>query len=98
MESPKNLRLLGVLLLLSLLLSTPSIVLIPRYIPFLNAEVRSAAPLALEELRKDGLWLINVEMQSVVRKEEGICFTWEHRYRARGRIEEPEILTTCIDA
>jgi len=98
MSVPKNLRLLGVLLLLSLLLSIPSIVLIPRYLPFLDAEVRAAAPHALEKLRDRGLWLINVEMQTVERREEAICFIWEHRYRSRSRIEEPEILTTCIDA
>lgn len=94
----KNLRLLGVLFVLSLLLSAPSIVLIPRYLPFLDSEVRAAAPHALEKLRSHGLWLINIEMQSTERRDGEICFTWEHRYRARERIEDPEILTTCADA
>ena len=97
MNTPKNLQLLLSLFCISFLLSIPSLVLIPRYLPFLDVEVRNAAPKALEELQRDGLWLINTEMQNVERREGSICFTWKHQYRKRGGFADPETLTTCID-
>ena len=82
---------------MSVLMSIPSLLLLPRTLPFKDPDVRRAAPKALEELRSEGLWLINVEMQHVERKGEQVCFTWKHQYRRRGGFAEPEILTTCID-
>ena len=92
-----RIRLLLSLFALSIILSTPSLVRIPRVLPFLDADVRSAAPKALEELRSQGLWLVNVDILGVEKTNKQICFLWEHRYTSREK-SAPEILTTCIDA
>ncbi|HLD07578.1 MAG TPA: hypothetical protein VJB60_00765 [Candidatus Peribacterales bacterium] len=90
-----NARLLLSLLALSLALSTPSLMRLPQVLPFLEADVRAASPLVLKKLRNDGLWLVNVDMQSVTRDERGLCFHFEHRYTGRGRNDAPELLTAC---
>jgi hypothetical protein len=93
-----NTRLFLSLLALSLLLSTPSLLRLPRVLPFFDPEVRSAAPRALEELRAQGLWLVNVDIRKITQEENKICFQWEHQYTRRGSRSAPELLTTCIDA
>ena len=86
------------LLILSLVLSTPSLMRIPRMLPFLHADVREAAPKALDMLRSEGLWLVNIDLRKIERTAEGICFEWEHHYTSRETKGNPEILSTCIDA
>ena len=88
-------RLLAPLIAFSLLLSTPSLLRIPRVLPFLDAEVRAAAPMMLNRLRERGLWLVNTDLKKVIKDAEGICFLWDHRYTAVERSFAPEILTTC---
>lgn len=91
-----KIKLLTSLLAASLLLSVPSIVRIPRFMPFIKADVRAAAPKAMDELRSMGLWLVNVDMKSIERKGDDICFTWIHQYRSRSEVYESEDITTCI--
>lgn len=79
---------------LTLIISLPSLPRIPRVLPFLAADVRAAAPLMLEDLRKQGLWLVNVDIVRVA-KEPNVCFTWEETYRSRERVFDPKLLTTC---
>jgi len=91
-------RILLSLLTLSLILSAPSLMRIPRMLPFLHTDVREAAPKALTMLRTQGLWLVNIDLQKVERTPDTICFLWEHRYTSREMRGTPETLTTCIDA
>jgi hypothetical protein len=90
-------KLLPSLLALSLFLSLPSLIRLPRVLPFLHADVRAGAPKALETLRSQGIWLVNIDLVSIQREESQICFTWSHRYSSREGKSPPEILTTCID-
>ena len=88
-------RLLAFLIAFSLLLSTPSLLRIPRMLPFFDAEVRAAAPMMLSRLRERGLWLVDTDLKEVIKDAEGICFLWDHRYTTRERSFAPEVLTTC---
>lgn len=92
-----NKKLLTTLLAISLFLSTPSIIRIPRVFPFIHAEVRSAAPKAIEQLRSQGLWLSNAELEGIQITDAGICFEWLHRYRRPQGLEKREYITTCIN-
>jgi hypothetical protein len=91
-------KVFAILLGMSLLLSAPSFLRIPSVLPFLDPEIRAAAPRAMEELRSQGLWLVNVDFLKVEKADEEICFHWLHRYRSRLAIAEPEELTTCISS
>src|SRR3989344_6861918 len=83
LEGMQQRSLLALLFALSLILSTPSLMRIPRMLPFLHADVREAAPKALTMLRTQGLWLVNIDLQKVERTPDSICFLWEHRYTSR---------------
>jgi hypothetical protein len=96
-DAPKNRHLLAALFTLSILLSIPSILKIPRMVPLASAEVRGAALQAVDMLRSQGIWVVNADLQRIHREEGGICFDWEHRYTARAWTGEPKILTTCVD-
>ena len=82
--------------ILTLLLCTPSLLHIPRVVPFLDPEIRSAAPRALDALWQSGIWIYNTELLGAHKEEDNICFSWHHEYRARNYHLQPEILTTCI--
>jgi len=70
---------------------------IPNVLPFLDPEVRAKAPLAIEEMRKQGIWMVNAELDSITREDGKVCFHWKHAYRNRTEPEpEPESITTCI--
>lgn len=88
--------LLITLLAISLLLSLPSLWRSPRFVPFLRSEVRAAAPRMMEQLRSQGLWLVNVELLAAEERGEKLCFLWQHQYHARTHIDAPEELLTCI--
>lgn len=90
-----KIRLLITLFSLSLLLSAPSLVRIPIVLPFLDVDVRAAAPAMLQTLREKGLWLVNVDMKSITKDTKGICFTFEHRYTGTSRHYSTELITTC---
>ena len=90
-----NYRLLLSLLSLTLALSMPSLMRLPRIIPFLQPEVRAAAPRMLDELRSQGLWLVNTDLMEIENTADGLCFTWEYRYHGHGGIKDPRIITTC---
>ncbi|HLC76178.1 MAG TPA: hypothetical protein VJB82_03645 [Candidatus Peribacterales bacterium] len=90
-----KIRLLLILFSLSFLLSTPSLLRLPRIIPFLDAEVRAASPSILTALREQGLWLVNTDLLSVKKDAEGVCFTFEHRYTGMKDTFHTELLTTC---
>ena len=96
MSVTKNTRLLLALFCASLLLSIPSILRAPRFAPFLQAEVRDAAPKALDLLRSGGLWLVNVDLRRVEKKEDMVCFTWTHQYSSRDGKDSSEDITTCV--
>ena len=89
-------RLSALLVILSLLLSIPSLTRIPRMLPVVGSNVRAAAPKALEELRSQGLWLVNTDLMNVKSGRGKICFNWEHRYRSKNIVDDPEHLSTCI--
>jgi len=97
MSVPKRKRLLVWLFAASLVLSAPSIRRIPSVLPFLQAEVRAAAPQAIEELRAKGLWVVNTDLLKITREENAICFHWEHRYSRPRGLEGREYISTCID-
>ena len=90
-------RLLTTLLATSILLSTPSIMRIPRLIPFLDADVRAIAKGAADELRNQGLWLVNADIQKIEKLDNQICFHWEYEYRSQFRLHTPRIIPTCFD-
>ncbi|MBU2213235.1 hypothetical protein KKC44_02765 [Patescibacteria group bacterium] len=83
-------------IILTLLLSAPSLNRIPRMLPFFDAEVRAKAPHGVEELRKQGIWVVNTKLQSIQKQETSTCFTFEHRYRSRGSVADPEEITICL--
>lgn len=88
-------RLLLSLTALTIALSMPSLLRIPRVLPFLDPEVRAAAPQMLEELRARGLWLVNVDIESVTKEDEKWCIHFVHRYTSRKGTRAPEPITTC---
>ncbi|MCF7845142.1 MAG: hypothetical protein K9M03_04940 [Kiritimatiellales bacterium] len=81
---------------LTICFSIPSLLRIPVMLPFTDIEVRQTAPLAVEKMHSQGIWLVNTELKSVEKLEQETCFTFEHKYRSKGSIYEPEIITTCI--
>ncbi|MFA7681745.1 MAG: hypothetical protein WCX61_01820 [Candidatus Peribacteraceae bacterium] len=82
---------------LALLVSVPSLILLPHMVPFLQQPVRAAAPLAIRELRKQGLWLVNAELQRIEQTEDGVCFHWKYRYTQRMKtLLQSESYITCI--
>ncbi len=91
-------KLLLSLLALSIVLSIPSLLRIPRVLPFLDPEVRAAAPQALEMLRSQGFWLVNIDIHDIEAREGQICFLWEHRYSSRKGRAPAAIITTCTHA
>jgi len=68
---------------------------LPRYIPLLDARVRAASMDAMNDLRHQGYWLINMELMETNIESDRICFTWEYRYRNRLGIAAPETIQTC---
>ena len=97
-QSPlmRNRLLLFCLFALSLLLSTPSLVRLPRFLPFIHADARRAAVVAIEDLRRQGFWLVNVDLVGIARKTGGVCFLWEERYTSRAGTAPPKLSGTCI--
>lgn len=83
------------LLILTLIISVPSLTRIPLILPFLSADVRVAAPAMLKKLREKGLWLVNVDLVKI-EKTPNVCFTWKHSYKSRERVFDSELITTCI--
>ena len=77
--------------LLALLALAP----LPLSLPLLDARVRAASIDAMNDLRDQGFWLINMELQSTEMREIDVCFTWEYRYRNRLGIAEPQSIQTC---
>jgi hypothetical protein len=98
-------NLLLVLFTTSLLISIPSILRIPRFIPFLRADVRSLAVESVDMLRGHGMWVINADVRSVREMaseqtetdNEILCMEWEYRYRSRFGDLPVEIVTMCND-
>lgn len=85
----------GFLLFLSIVMSLPSIVRIPRMLPFLDPAVRAEVPGMLDQLRAEGLWLVNTDLVGIQGKERGICFIWDHRYTSRRGRWPPAPIFTC---
>ena len=83
---------------ISVFLSLPSIIRLPRLLPFAKAEVRAAITPAMQELRNQGLWLVNVDIEKIERQDEEICFIWNHEYRSREKVYPEELITTCVNA
>jgi hypothetical protein len=63
---------------------------------FLDSDVRAAAPRALKVLQEQGYWIVHMKLTDITTQDSGVCFAWEHHYRARGRVEEMEPVTTCV--
>jgi len=92
-------RIITTCAILTLLLSIPSLMRTKIMLPFLESEVRTKAPLAIEELRKEGIWVVNAELTSITKEDEKTCFHWEHRYTQRMPFvlgPKSEVLTTCL--
>lgn len=68
----------------------------PGMLPFLDSEVREKAPLAIEEMRKQGFWMVNTELDSISKEEGKVCYHWTHQYRSRFEFGEKEFITTCL--
>ena len=85
------------LLILSLALSIPSLMRLPRVLPFLYSDVRAAAPKMIEDLRSRGLWIVNVDLEEIRRGQNAVCFYWSHNYTARNRTDDSEPITTCAN-
>jgi|TARA_B100001971_G_C18260020_1_gene585847 hypothetical protein len=89
-------------LVLTIAFSIPSILKIPMMMPFLDSAVRAKAPQAIENLRKEGIWMVNTELKSVTKEEDQTCFHFEHTYTLDNRTRkpnpktEPETRTTCL--
>ena len=91
-----HLRLLFVFFALSILLSIPSMLRIPRFFPFVSADVRAAFPEAQRTLEEQGLWLVNIDLLGVKKDETEICFLWGHRYTSGRGTARPEEIKTCV--
>jgi hypothetical protein len=89
-------RLLITFAFVSLLLSIPSMLRIPRFFPFVSADVRAAFPEAQRTLEEQGLWLVNIDLLGVKKDETEICFLWGHRYTSRKGVTQPEEIKTCV--
>ena len=84
---------------LTVLFSLPSLAKVEAVFPlYVSSEVRKAAPQALEKLRSQGLWLVNVKLVGIGEHEDEICFEWEHRYSGRTGKDTAEWITTCVHA
>jgi hypothetical protein len=53
---------------------------------FLSASVRNVAPLAVREIREQGLWLVNADLTAIRRDGGSIEFSWVYRYRSGTRV------------
>ena len=91
-----HIRTLPACIILTILLSIPMILKIPGLLPFLQSDVRAAAPQTIEMLRAQGIWVVNAKLVKMEERENEICFDWIHRYRSRVKIDPPELLSTCI--
>jgi hypothetical protein len=90
---------LTVCAVLTVLLSLSSLRRAEAVLPlYVSPGVRAAVPRALEQLRAQGLWLVNVQLTGIDRREGQICFRWEHRYSRRTGKDDPELISTCADA
>ncbi len=87
-------------LILTTLFSLPSILRIPSVIPFLDADVRAKAPKAIEEIRKEGIWMVNTHLKSVTKDDNGTCFHFDHQYSQQEtnnqKLKTKNSLSTCI--
>jgi len=86
-------------IILTILFSIPSILKIQMMLPFLDSEIRAKAPKAIEELRKEGIWMVNTKLKSVTRKEDETCFYFDHAYtNKKSYVLRPTsyILKTCL--
>lgn len=85
-------------LILTIAFSIPSTLKIPMMIPFLDSEVRAKAPQAIENLRKEGVWMVNTKLKSVSREGGEICFQFEHSYTSKflRAVPRPSSLVTCL--
>lgn len=90
-----HIRLLLTFALASLLLSFPAFSRIPRFLPLIQRDVRSALPQAVDALEKKGVWLVNTDLLEIEERTQGICFRWEHRYTSYAGTADPEIIVTC---
>ena len=95
MNKGQNHRLLLSLAALTIVISMPSLLRIPRVLPFLRTEVRAAAPAVLQELRSQGLWLVNADLLGIEESNGILCFTFEYQYRGGGTSSAPRIITPC---
>ncbi len=69
---------------------------LPALLPMAQANVRTAAAQAVEELRHEGLWAIDARLQGVREKESEVCFDWHYRYRSRLHDSPPVPHETCV--
>jgi len=69
---------------------------IPLMINFLDPEVRAMSPLAIEELRIKGIWMVNADLKSITKEGGKTCFNWEHQYESRSMTKTVEFITTCL--
>ncbi|MBU0459104.1 hypothetical protein KJ652_00130 [Patescibacteria group bacterium] len=83
-------------LILTILFSVPSLIRIPAMLPFIDSEVRAKAPLAIEEMRKNGFWMVNADIESITKEGGRVCYHWKHQYRSRFEFGEVEFITTCL--
>ena len=63
---------------------------------FTNANVRNRAPLAIEDLRSRGVWMVNAHLTDIKSLPGVTCFFWDHEYRSKTHGDAIEIIATCI--
>jgi uncharacterized lipoprotein YddW (UPF0748 family) len=81
--------------LLSLLLSLPSLLALPRAWPLHDPAVQRSAEAAVAELRTRGVWVADAEISGIATENGHLCFHWIYRYRSRTYTAQPIPLTTC---
>ncbi len=65
---------------------------------FTDSAVRKAVPVAMQDLRNRGIWLVDTELKGIGKGQGqgAICFQWSHVYHGRLQQSAPEALTTCV--
>ena len=82
--------------LMTIFLSIPLLIKIPMSMQFLDSDVRVAAPKAIEDIRSQGLWLVNADLINIRKESEDVCFDWSYTYRSREKTWDPIEISTCI--
>ncbi len=84
--------------LITVIAGVPMLLRVPFMMSFLDFQVRAAAPKAVAALQRQGVWVLDADLQRVTKNADSVCFLWSYRYSARGRRDPAQSITTCIHA